>query len=237
MTPTKRLFYLLAGWAAAATAPAQLPGGDDIARALQAAQPQAQAVGLALRSSTLWLAALRQRVPLVAAYAAGVCQIGYSAYTPGQDFHWLFPDLPPEPRTLWLAGFMHHELAHCADQADPASDPADRQAEHPATTTAPSGAAGHPGLRWREVLADLGFAVYVDRHGPDGAGLIRRLAALRASQGPHDPEHDTSAELLCYLQQPPEANQRDDAWLARLRSLRARCFKPAGLAPGRVASD
>jgi len=201
---------------AAGACRAQMPSSDEMQRATAAAEPTARSNGLVLRTGTLWLAALRERAPLVAAYGRGVCQLGYSAYTPGRDYRWLFPTLTPAQRALWLSGVVHHELAHCAEQA-----------EHAVTApTALALAEGAPGQRWQEVLGDLAFALHVDREGPQGEALIRLLARLRAEQRAQDPVHDTSAELLCYLQQRPRA-EPGAGWLATLQALRARCWQAA----------
>ena len=56
-----------------------------MAQATLAAEPLARHAGITLRIGTLWLAALRERAPLVAAFGRGVCQLGYSAFTPGRD--------------------------------------------------------------------------------------------------------------------------------------------------------
>jgi hypothetical protein len=167
-----------------------------------------------LRTGTLWLAAVRERAPLVAAYGGGVCQLGYSAYTPGRDYRWLFPSLGSEQRELWLAGVVHHELAHCVEQA----------AAGTSTGTELALAEGAPGLRWREVLADLAFALHVDQRGPPGAELVRLMARLRASQRLTDAGHDTSAELLCYLQARDQFRP-GGTWLARLQAWRQRCWQ------------
>jgi hypothetical protein len=173
-----------------------------------------------LRTGTLWLAALRERAPLVAAYGGGVCQLGYSAYTPGRDYRWLFPSLGAGQRELWLAGVVHHELAHCVEQAAVGT---------PAGTELAL-AEGAPGQRWREVLADLAFALHVDQHGPQGADLVRLMARLRASQRLTDPGHDSSAELLCYLQSRDQFKP-DGAWLAQLQAWRQRCWQASVPAP------
>jgi hypothetical protein len=68
--------------------------------ALATSEPQAGQMGMVWRTQLLWLEALRQRSPLVAAYHQGV-----------------FPALAPAQRASWLAGMVQHELAHCAEQA------------------------------------------------------------------------------------------------------------------------
>ena len=102
---------------------AQLPSSGELAAALEASGPQARQSGLVWRTGLLWVEALRQRSPLVAAHQRGVCHLGYSAYTPGQDFRWLFPALGATQRAAWLAGVVQHELAHCAEQAAASADP------------------------------------------------------------------------------------------------------------------
>ena len=187
-----------------------------MAQAVQSVQPHARSQGLLLRSGSLWLAALKARTPLVAAYANGVCMLGYTAYTPGQDYSWLFPALPAAQRSLWLTGVLHHELAHCAERASEATQPLPDALID-----------GLNGQRWNEVLADLAFALHVDREDKNGDLLIRQLAALRAQQRGRDAAHDSSAELLCYLQQRKLSAQGPQPWLDTLRAWRARCFAAA----------
>jgi hypothetical protein len=207
-------------------AQAQMPSADEMALAVQSVQVHARTQGMVLRSGGLWLTALKARTPLVAAYDKGVCLLGYTAYTPGRDYGWLFPAMPPSQRALWLTGVLHHELAHCAERAHEA-DPA-ATAPSPASVDAPPEALidGQGGLRWHEVLADLAFALHVDAEGRDGEVLIRQLAALRANQRDRDPAHDSSAELHCFLSQRDPLRGRATPWLETLKSLRARCFAP-----------
>lgn len=199
--------------------PAQMPSNDEMVQATLSAEPLARHAGITLRMGTLWLAALRERAPLVVAFGRGVCQLGYSAYTPGRDYRWLFPALPPAQRALWLAGVVQHELAHCLAQAE--------SAERPGTALALAEGAVHGAphsARWHEVLGDLAFALHVDRQSPEGADLVRQLARLRADQRASDPAHDTSAELLCYLGL-PEKPLPQQLWLTSLQQLRARCWQ------------
>ncbi len=205
------VLLMLATWAHA-----QMPSTEEMARATAATADQARQSGMVLRTGTLWLAALRERAPLVAAYGQGVCQLGYSSYTPGRDYRWLFPTLTPAQREAWLAGIVHHELAHCVEQAD---QPQGRRGAQAITE-------GGPGHRWHEVLADLAFALHVDRASADGEGLVRQMADLRAAQRTSDPEHDTSAELRCYLQHRSSIHP-EEAWLARLQAWRRRCWSGA----------
>ena len=212
-----KLLLLLA---ALAPCRAQMPTDAEMLRATAAAQPRAQAIGLQLRSASLWLTALRERTPMVAAYGAGVCHLGYSAYTPGRDYRWLFPPMPAPQRELWLAAVVQHELAHCADQAS--LDP------QQAGTRQDALADGVRSVRWREVLADLAFAVHLDSLGEAGEPMIRLLAALRAEHRVRDPGHDTSAELLCYLAARKPELRGDGGWLETLKAWRLRCFEPRG---------
>jgi hypothetical protein len=209
-------WLLLPLLAAAGASRAQMPSTEEMVRATASVSPLAQREGVTLRIGTLWLAALRERAPMLAAFGRGVCQLGYSAYTPGRDYRWLFPTLTPPQRETWLVGLVHHELAHCLEQADPTAPPA-------ATQAVTEGAAGQ---RWHEVLADLAFALHVDGHSPQGEALVRQFAALRAAQHDADPVHDSSAELLCYLRLRGAAAQTaPDASLAKLQQWRARCWQ------------
>ena len=216
MVPSRCLAVWLLTLAGACRA--QMPSHDEMQRATSAAEPQARSSGIHLRTGTLWLAALRERAPLVAAYGGGVCQLGYSAYTPGRDYQWLFPALPAAQRSLWLAGVVHHELAHCADQAQAP------MARGGTLALAEGGHVNTHGQRWHEVLGDLAFALHVDSASPDGDSLIRQMAALRAAQHVNDPVHDSSRELLCYLQQRHAVSNRLP-WLSTLRALRERCWQ------------
>lgn len=193
---------------------AQMPSSDEMARATAATEGQARQAGVVLRTGTLWLAALRERAPLLAAYGGGVCQLGYSAYTPGRDYRWLFPSLSPEQREAWLAGVVHHELAHCVEQAQSGAPP----------TTEYALAEGAAGQRWREVLADLAFALHVTERSPQGEALVRTMASLRAAQRAQDPGHDSAAELLCFLQARGQFSPAGP-WLARLQAWRQRCWQ------------
>lgn len=221
-----RVVVLLCLLPAALAGRAELPGFDELQRSVDAAAAQAADQGLSLQLGAPWLSALRRRTPLVARHSLGRCQIGYTAYTPGRDYAWLFPALPPAQRRLWLDGVVRHELAHCAEQADAVDASARALAGHAALSGA-ADPAGHTDPRWHEVLADLAFALHLDRAGPPGEALVRTLAALRAAQGGVDPTHDTSRELACYLRL-RRGLDLDGPWLATLRTLRARCWQAAG---------
>jgi hypothetical protein len=217
----KRLLTVLLTVLATSWAHAQMPSTEEMLRATAASVDLARQSGVALRTGTLWLAALRERAPLVAAYGQGVCQLGYSPYTPGRDYRWLFPTLTPAQREAWLVGIVHHELAHCAEQA---AQPQGRRGAQAITD-------GGPGHRWHEVLADRAFAMHVDRASANGEALVRLMADLRASQHAGDPDHDTSVELNCYLQH-RAATVTEAPWLARLQAWRQRCWSgPAPAAP------
>lgn len=213
MSCLARLLHCLltALWLPAGLAWAQLPSTTELAAALVASHPQARQSGLTWSTRVLWVEALRQRSPLVAAHHQGVCHLGFSAYTPGRDFRWLFPVLGPAQRAAWLAGVAHHELAHCAEQA----------------AASAAGQPVHASAWQQEVLADLAFALHVDTHGADGTGLVALLATLRSDQAAADPGHDTGEALRCYLQQ-RETFQPQGDWLARLQAWRARCSAPQG---------
>lgn len=210
----------------AGAARAQLPGSDEMAAAFRAAEPQAQRAGLALQPGALWWSALRERSPLVAAYSRGACQLGYVPYSPGRDYRWLFPALPPAQRAAWLAGLVQHELAHCAEQAE--AQAPDQSQVRAVPDAGPEGAdalvAGGRGTRWHEVLADLAFALHVDPPGSDtGAQQVALMATLRAQHARQDPAHDTSPELRCYLQQRLHFKP-DGVWLQRLQAWRQHCW-------------
>lgn len=247
-----RCWALLMLLLSAGPAIAQMPGPDDIAAAVRAVEPQARAAGLALQPGVLWWSALRARSPLVAAYSRGACQLGFVPYTPGRDYRWLFPALPPLQRAAWLAGLVQHEIAHCAEQA---AEQAQRQADAPAAAhtdthtgglaaaqaardSGPAGAdtlvagasgadalvAGGRGTRWHEVLADLAFALQVDQPmSESGAQQVGLMASLRAEHARQDPAHDSSSELRCYLQQRLHFKP-DGAWLQRLQAWRQHCW-------------
>lgn len=190
----------------AAAAAAQAPSGPELVAAMATSTTQARQSGLVWRTHQLWMEALRQRSPLVAVHHGGVCHLGYSAYTPGQDFRWLFPALPPAQRSAWLAGVVHHELAHCAEQAAAGGDAR-------AVRASP---------RQQEVLADLAFALQVDQTDGDGTALVSLLATLRSRQATVDPAHDTAAALACYLQQRGSFTPQG-SWLHQLQAWRSRC--------------
>lgn len=229
----------------AGAARAQLPGTDEMAAAFRAAEPQARLAGLVLQPNALWWSALRERSPLVAAYNRGACQMGFVPYSPGRDYRWLFPALPPLQRAAWLAGLVQHELAHCAEQAEalsqggvdapadvqlgresgPASDQVlafDALAADPLATGAL--VTGGRGTRWHEVLADLAFALQVDQPmSESGVQQVGLMASLRAGHARQDPAHDTSPELQCYLQQRLHFKPAG-SWLQRLQAWRQRCW-------------
>ena len=207
-------------WALASRA--ALPDVEELRQRVEAAAPQAAALGLQLRLDGSGLSALRQRTPLVAQHRPGRCQLDYSAYTPGRDFGWLFPALPAAQRRWWLDGVVQHELAHCAERAAATAAPPED-----AATLADGARAGSAAerSRWHEVLADLAFALHLERAGPAGPALVGRLAELRAAQRTLDPAHDTARELACFLAL-PRPLPADADWLATLRALRARCWQP-----------
>lgn len=192
----------------------QLPSADELAAALATSAPAAQQTGLVWRTHLLWIEALRQRSPLVAAHHQGVCHLGFTAYTPGRDFRWLFPALSPPQRALWLAGVVHHELAHCAEHAA-----AGASGQVPVTTA-----------QQQEVLADLAFALHVDAASADGAGLVALLATLRSSQAAADPVHDTASALRCYLHLRGSFRPAG-GWLDRLHAWRQQCSAPPAGTP------
>lgn len=198
----------------AGVAQAQLPSTDELRAALETSAAAARQSGLVWRTHLLWVEALRQRSPLVAAHHQGVCHLGFSPFTPGRDFGWLFPVLSPPQRSAWLAGVVHHELAHCAEQA---------AANGAGQSTASSG-------HQQEVLADLAFALQVDGASDAGPGLIALLATLRSRQAAADPMHDTADALHCYLRLRGGFQPTGD-WLARLLAWRAQCSAPHTEAP------
>lgn len=198
----------------ASAAQAQLPSTDELATAVRAAASQARQAGLALQEGALWRTALHHRTPLVAAHVQGTCHLGFSAYTPGRDYRWLFPALAPALRARWMAGVVHHELAHCAEQAETTPG-----------TDQPAGSVGLQGHRQQEVLADLAFALHVDAdRDADGAALVAQLADLRTAHAMQDPSHNTAAELRCYLQQRGQFRPAG-TWLAQLQAWRQRCWQ------------
>lgn len=197
----------------AGVAQAQLPDATELSAALASSAAQAHQAGLVWRTHLLWVEALRQRSPLVAAFHQGVCHLGFSAYTPGRDYRWLFPALAPPQRAAWLAGVVHHELAHCAEQA----------------AASASGQAPTHSAHQQEVLADLAFALRVDA-GTEGAGLVALLASLRSSQAAADPVHDTAGALHCYLRYRDSFQPAGD-WLSRLLAWRRLCGTPVATEP------
>ena len=195
-------------------AQAQLPSAEELGTALATSAAAARSSGLVWRTHLLWVEALRQRSPLVAAHHQGACHLGFSPYAPGRDFRWLFPALSPPQRAAWLAGVVHHELAHCAEQA--AASAAGQ----------PMANSGHQ----QEVLADLAFALQVDGASTEGTGLITLLATMRSGQAAVDPVHDTADALHCYLRLRGSFQPTGD-WLARLLAWRAQCSAPQTEAP------
>lgn len=199
---------------------AQLPDATELSAAVSASDAQARQSGLVWRTQLLWIEALRLRSPLVAAHHRGVCHLGYSAYTPGRDYRWLFPALAPPQRAAWLAGMVQHELAHCAEQAraEATGQPLDTSALQ------------------QEVLADLAFALHVHASA-DGAALVALLASLRSSQASVDPSHDTADALRCFLRQTDTFQPTGD-WLSRLQAWRGHCSTPgpARTDPPRMAT-
>jgi hypothetical protein len=168
---------------------AQMPSVQAFEAAVDAARPLAAAHGLSLRTDGLWLELLRSRSPLLAQRQGAQCLIGYTAYTPGRRYDSLFPALPAEAAALWLAAIVHHELAHCLEDASHA-------------IAKPDAAVGSPAQRQREALADLAFALYLDAHSPQAAALIALMAQRRAQAAASDPDHDTASVLACYLEHP-----------------------------------
>jgi hypothetical protein len=197
----------------AGVAQAQLPSATELSAALASSAAQAHQAGLVWRTHLLWVEALRQRSPMVAAHHQGVCHLGFSAYTPGRDYRWLFPALTPPQRTAWLAGVVHHELAHCAEQA----------------AAGASGQALAASARQQEVLADLAFALQVDADA-DGDGLVALLASLRSRQAKADPAHDTGEALHCYLRLRGRFQPAGN-WLSRLQAWRGQCGTPGAPEP------
>lgn len=246
---------VLVGLVVSGPGAAAMPEAQDMREAAEATAEHARRQGITLVWGSLWEATLRLRTPLVAAHAQGRCHLGYSAYTPGVDYRWLFPALPEAERRLWLQGLIHHELAHCADQArQPPGRPA-----RPAAAAEGESAAGPlawpQGQREREVLADLAFALHVAPptagEAETGARLVHLLAALRERHAAADPSHDSSVELRCYLRlrqsvvpeaRPdaapdaaskgaPDLAQDKAPWLDQLRAWQARCHEARPAAP------
>ena len=217
----------MVGWCAGAAA-AQMPSPTEFERAVTDARPEALALGLQLRTDALWLRMLQAQTPMMASLGPGTCHIGYTAYNPRADFSTLFPALSPADRAAWLGGFIRHELAHCADMQDT-----------PVTTVAAIEASnlGHESGPWSEVLADLAFALHVDRHAAQGGLLIERLAALRAERAGADPSHDSSLALRCYLAQRDSASPISGDWLATLRAWRTLCLPGERIAEAAKSTD
>ena len=199
------LGLLLAGTAAPVWGAS--PSQQEFETAVDGSKAEARSLGWALRTDGLWMAMLKSRTPMMAAVTAGTCHIGYSPYAPGRDYGWLFPDLEPTDRGVWLAALVRHELAHCLDGE---------------TDT------GTGSERWREAYADLAFALHVDANASRPDELIRRLVSLRQAHAATDPAHDTAAVLLCYLAHPERRTRSAVAlsWPAQLSLWRARCPPP-----------
>lgn len=202
--------------AAPVAAGAALPEADELEAAVQALAPVAAAQGLRLQSGALWHEALRLRTPLVAAYADdGRCLIGYSRYTPGRDYGWLFPDGPPTSRARWLRGAVAHELAHCVQQARARQ----RTGDSPRTPAL----AGTPAAPYDdEALADLAFAWQLD----GDAAATATLMGLRAARQAQDPAHDSSAVVRCWLDQRTVIAAGDPRWFDQLLAVLRSCRRP-----------
>ena len=204
-------------------AQSQMPSDAEFEQAVAAARPEALRLGMRLHTGTLWLTLLQARTPMMASVSPGVCHIGYTAYPPRAEFSRLFPPLPAPDRVAWLAGFVRHELAHCAEMHS-------KYAVATSAMAADAASSGDGPQRWGEVLADLAFALHVDRHAPRGVELIERLATLRAERAANDPGHDSSVALRCYLALRGSETAASTDWLATLQVWRARCAdaEPAG---------
>ena len=219
MTPIRVLLpVLLVG----VPAWAQLPTEAELAQALDTTHARAAKAGLVWQADALGIEALRLRSPLVVAYAQGACRLGYSAYLPGLDFRWLFPALAPVQRAAWLAGMLHHELAHCAEQATARS-----------ITHEPALPIGSQ--RAAEVLGDLAFALHVADAVPEGPDLVALLAQRRGQQAANDPVHDTAVELQCFLQSRGSFKPEGD-WLSQLRAWQQHCWQPRPADASQMAS-
>lgn len=190
---------------------AQRPSTDEFEAAVSAAQSEAQALGLRLRTDARWLRNLRSRAPMMSALSAGDCHIVYNPDAPRVGSNDLFPPLTSGDREAWLGGVIRHELAHCADQQDRGSG-----ADVPAVARDKG--------RGREVMGDLAFALHVARQAPEGRNLVVRLAEVRAAHGADDPEHDTASALRCYLADVNSAPRAEGTWVAMLRKWKRRCF-------------
>lgn len=209
MTQFPVLLPILLAWVPAW---AQLPSEAELSQALDSTHARAATAGLVWQTGTLGIEALRMRSPLVVAHAQGACRLGYSAYMPGLDFRWLFPPLAPAQRAAWLAGMLHHELAHCAEQAS-------------ARSGTPEPALPIGSQRAAEVLGDLAFALHVANAVPEGPDLVALLAQRRAQQADTDPVHDTAVELQCFLQSRGSFKPGGD-WLSQLKAWQQHCWQP-----------
>jgi hypothetical protein len=199
------LSMALAGPAAA------MPTRAEFERALASVQPDADQISLPLKAGRNWMAALSQRIPLLATFAAGSCFIDYNEFTPGQDFSWLSWGRTDAEKKLWLEGLLAHELTHCADF---------RRHGDASTRGAIAGAAD----RHAEVAADLGFAAFVfaktSAHAAED--LINHLASIRRANEVRDPDHDSSAALECAVT-PSVQMQLTGNWPSDLDILRDAC--------------
>jgi hypothetical protein len=179
---------------------AQVPTEADFEAAVTLARADPGAAEMEIRTDGVAMQQWRERLPLAAWRIGRRCHIGFNPWLANMRFAWLFPALPPAQRKLWLGGLIAHEIAHC------------RHAEHAA-------AAGAGTSVEREAVADLAFALHVDRDDGSGTALVDRLAVLRETQARLDPGHATHAALRCYLAQrrnsPLAQLQSIDTWQAR----------------------
>ena len=221
--------------ASAADLGSRLPSNDAFEAAVQAARPVASAQGISLHTDGLWQPLLAARVPLMAWRQGNRCHIGFTSFTPGRRFDGLFPVLPAAQAKVWLDGLVRHELAHCLEGDQPASA-LQTGALGPMAAWGP---ASLPHQRWREARADLAFAIHVDETGEQGEGLIERLLRFRQASAGHDPAHDSSPVLSCYLTHPARradighASHLGEAaagkgWRATLAVWQVRCPLAAG---------
>ena len=164
----------------ASAAQAQLPSAEVLAMAVRATAAQARQAGLALQEGALWRTALRHRKPLVAAHVQGTCHLGYSAYTPGRDYHWLFPT----PRRLagTAAGLA---AALRAGRLEPRPQPQRQQRVAAAKAAGGAGVVADRQVVEEQLAADLGARKGTQvrmqaqrRLGRDDVvDLVRRVAA------------------------------------------------------------
>lgn len=219
------------GASTAAEPGTRMPSQDEFEAAVQAARPFAAAQGLSLHTDALWHRLLQVRAPLMALRQGNRCLIGYSSYTPGRRFDGLFPALPAAQARLWLDGLIHHELAHCLEDAAPGPAAAQAEARGPAAPWEPMNLSA---MRRREARADLAFALHVEHAGAVGQGLVERLMLLRQASAAFDPGHDSTQVLRCYLthsarghEAAPAAHSAGAAaagrWVEALAVWQARC--------------